>query len=335
MQEQLDYTNKSILITGGTGSLGRAITRLLLNSHPEIKRICIYSRDERKHALMLQEFPASLFPQVDYVIGDVRDKQRLYSVMNSIDYVIHTAAMKDVHTAESNPEECIKTNINGAQNIIEVCLNLNVKRVVSLSTDKACSPNSLYGATKLVSDKLFIAANAAIYNRPSKFCVVRYGNILGSSGSVAPFFLKKKRKDEVLPITNPDMTRFNISLEEGAKMVLFALEKAWGGEIFVPKLPSYRIMDLANAIGPDCTKEIVGIRPGEKLHEEMISESDAFNTYDLGSYYVIVPSDSKWNLKDFIKTFNAKKVTKNFSYNSKGNTEWETVESLKSCIKTL
>ncbi|WP_242203331.1 UDP-N-acetylglucosamine 4,6-dehydratase (inverting) [Aestuariivivens insulae] len=328
----IDYKGKTILITGGTGSLGKAITSLLLKEHPELKRICVYSRDERKHALMIQEFPLEKYPQIDYVIGDVRDKERLISVFYGVDYVIHTAAMKDVHTAEINPEECIKTNIGGAQNVIDASIKSNVKRVVSLSTDKACAPNSLYGATKLVSDKLFIAANSKKDREYTKFTVVRCGNIMGSSGSVVPFFLKKKKEDGVLPITDPNMTRFNISLEAGAKMVLLALENTWGGEIFVPKLPSYRIMDVVNAIGPECEKPIIGIRPGEKIHEEMISESDAFYTYDLGMYYVILPSNVRWNINEFIKVHKAKKVPFGFSYNSEENTEWESIENLKGLI---
>ncbi|RED48946.1 UDP-N-acetylglucosamine 4,6-dehydratase (inverting) [Seonamhaeicola aphaedonensis] len=333
---KLEYKDKTILITGGTGTLGKALTSYILDTTPEVKRVCVFSRDERKHALMAQEFPLEKYSQIDYIIGDVRDKERLLQVTEGVDYVIHTAAMKDVHTAEKNPTECIKTNIGGAQNVIEACLKNNVKRVVALSTDKACSPVSLYGATKLASDKLFIAANNVIKEQPNTiFSIVRYGNIMGSNGSVVPFFLKKKAIDGVLPITDPNMTRFNISLLDGVKMVLNALEKAWGGEIFVPKLPSYKIMDVANAICLDCEKPIVGIRPGEKLHEEMISASDSFYTYDMGNYYAIVPPCPVWDVENFIKTYNPKKVEKGFSYNSGDNSDWETVERLKVLIENF
>ncbi|WP_282134867.1 UDP-N-acetylglucosamine 4,6-dehydratase (inverting) [Seonamhaeicola maritimus] len=331
----LDYKGKSILITGGTGTLGKALTKNILDAYPEVERLCVFSRDERKHAVMAEEFPKSKYPQIEYIIGDVRDKERLLRVFEGLDYVIHTAAMKDVHTAEKNPDESIKTNIGGAQNVIDACLKNKVKRVISLSTDKACAPVSLYGATKLASDKLFIAANNIRRDLSPVFSVVRYGNIMGSNGSVVPFFLKRKAVDGILPITDPNMTRFNISLDDGVKMVLHALENAWGGEMFVPKLPSYRIMDVANAIGPECEKPIVGIRPGEKLHEEMISDTDAFYTYDLGKHYVILPATHKWSLDSFIKTFCAKKVENGFNCNSRSNINWETIDSLKLLINRL
>ncbi|GAA4268744.1 UDP-N-acetylglucosamine 4,6-dehydratase (inverting) [Hyunsoonleella aestuarii] len=328
----MEYKGKNILITGGTGSLGRGLTKHIINHHQDINSLLIFSRDERKHAQMVQDFPKSEFPQIKFIIGDVRDKERLIRVFHGIDYVIHTAAMKDVHTAEDNPDECIKTNIGGAQNVIEACLQNNVQRVVTLSTDKACAPNSLYGATKLASDKLFIAANNIRLNNPTKFSVVRYGNIMGSSGSVIPFFLKKKKDDGVLPITDPNMTRFSISISDGVKMVIYALENAWGGEILIPKSTSYRIMDVANAIGPNCDKPIIGIRPGEKIHEEMISSSDSFYTYDLGTHFSILPPQPLWDLEDYIKTFNAKKVIKGFRYDSGNNDKWETIDSLKLLI---
>ena len=281
---------------------------------------------------MAQEYPVDKYPQIRFLIGDVRDKLRLERAMKEVDYVIHAAAMKHVPIAEYNPSECVKTNVGGAENIIEVCLNSNVSKVVALSTDKACAPINLYGATKLTSDKLFIAANNIKGSKDLKFSVVRYGNVMGSNGSVMPFFLKRK-KTGVLPITHPEMTRFNISLEQGVKMVVYALENAWGGELFVPKIPSYRILDVANAISEKCKKEIVGIRPGEKLHEEMITPSDSFFTYDIDNYYAILPSKPVWSLDKFIEKFNAKKVEQNFSYNSYNNTEWETVDSLKKLIK--
>lgn len=328
------YKGKSILITGGTGSLGKALTKHILTEHPDISQLFIYSRDERKHAQMAQEFSNSEYPQIQFIIGDVRDKERLLRVFEGVDYVIHTAAMKDVHTAENNPEECIKTNIAGAQNVIEACIKAKVQRVVSLSTDKACAPISLYGATKLASDKLFIAANNIRTKYKKQFSVVRYGNIMGSNGSVVPFFIKKKKEDGILPITDPNMTRFNISLQGGVDMVMHALEQAWGGETFVPKLKSYKIMDVANAIGPECKKTIVGIRPGEKVHEEMISPSDSFYTYDLGTHYTIIPSHPNWDKDDFIKAYQAIKVKKGFSYNSGDNTEWETTDSLRELVET-
>jgi UDP-N-acetylglucosamine 4,6-dehydratase (inverting) len=255
-------TNKSILITGGTGSLGKAITKKILENDPHT-RIVIYSRDEQKQFVMAQEFPKEKYPKLRFFIGDVRDYNRLKRALKGIEYVIHAAAMKHVHIAEYNPDECIKTNVGGAENVVQACLETNVKRVIALSTDKACAPINLYGATKLTSDKLFIAANNFSGGHDIKFSVVRYGNVMGSNGSVIPFFNKKKDTG-VLPITNPNMTRFNITLLEGVDIVLHALENAWGGELFVPKIPSYKITDVADAIGPNCKKEIVGVRPGEK-----------------------------------------------------------------------
>ncbi|PRY85667.1 UDP-N-acetylglucosamine 4,6-dehydratase (inverting) [Mongoliibacter ruber] len=325
-------SNKSILITGGTGSLGKALTKYIFGTYPDVKRLVIFSRDEQKQYHMVQEYPADKFPQIRFFIGDVRDKERLVRALNGIDYVIHAAAMKHVPIAEYNPDECIKTNVGGAQNLIDACLDSKVERVVALSTDKACAPINLYGATKLTSDKLFIAANNIKGWNPIRFSVVRYGNVMGSNGSVIPFFLNKK-KDGILPITDPEMTRFNISLKGGVEMVMHALEHMWGGELFVPKIPSYRITDVAEAIGPECEKSVVGIRPGEKVHEEMITASDSYYTYDLGAYYAILPSTHQWKLEDFVKTFNAKKVPKGFQYNSEQNQDWESVESLRELIK--
>lgn len=329
MKEILE--NKSLLITGGTGSLGKALTTHILNNYPQIKKLAIYSRDEQKQFQMAQEYPSDKYPQIRFLIGDVRDADRLKRAIKDIDYVIHAAAMKHVPIAEYNPDECVKTNIHGAQNVINACLETGVERVVALSTDKACAPINLYGATKLASDKLFVAANNITGWNPIRFSVVRYGNVMGSNGSVIPFFINKK-KGGVLPITDPEMTRFNISLQGGVDMVMHALEHAWGGEIFVPKIPSYKIMDIAEAIGPECEHKIVGIRPGEKVHEEMITPSDSFYTYDLGKYYTILPSRPKWKLDDFVRTFDAKKVSNGFAYNSGTNDEWETVESLRSLI---
>ena len=324
--------NKSILITGGTGSLGKELTKIILEKWPNVRRLVIYSRDEQKQFQMAQEYPESKYPAIRYFIGDVRDLERLKRAFTDIDYVIHAAAMKHVHIAEYNPDECVKTNIGGAENVIKACLSSNVSRVVALSTDKACAPINLYGATKLTSDKLFIAANNIRGKQDIKFSVVRYGNVMGSNGSVIPFFMNK-RQEGVLPITDPNMTRFNISLKGGVDMVLHALDEAWGGELYVPKIPSYKITDVAEAVGPNCQQEIVGIRPGEKIHEEMITSSDSFTTYDLGKYYVILPQVTNWNMEEYIKAFNAKKVPVGFYYNSGDNEEWETVDTLRSLIK--
>ncbi|MBL0049377.1 MAG: UDP-N-acetylglucosamine 4,6-dehydratase (inverting) [Bacteroidetes bacterium] len=324
-------TNKAILITGGTGSLGKELVKTILEKWPEVKRLVIFSRDEQKQFQMAQEFPESKYPALRYFIGDVRDLERLKRAFTGIDYVIHTAAMKHVHIAEYNPDECVKTNIGGADNVIKASFDSNVSKVVALSTDKACAPINLYGATKLTSDKLFIAANNVKGKKEIKFSVVRYGNVMGSNGSVIPFFIKKK-SEGVLPITDPNMTRFNITLQEGVNMVLHALETAWGGELFVPKIPSYKILDVAKAVAPNCEHKITGIRPGEKIHEEMITSSDSFSTYDLGKYYVILPQVPCWNLNDYIKNFSAKLVPQGFTYTSKDNTEWETVESLRKLI---
>ncbi len=328
----MDLNNKAILITGGTGSLGKQLTKRIYKKWPNIERLVIYSRDEQKQFLMDQEYPHEKYPSIRFFIGDVRDRERLTRAMEGIDIVIHAAAMKHVHLAEYNPMEAVKTNIIGAENVIEACFVNNVKDVVALSTDKAAAPINLYGATKLVSDKLFIAANNIKGKRDIRFSVVRYGNVMGSNGSVMPFFLNK-RKEGVLPITDTSMTRFNISLDGGVDMVFHAIENSWGGEIFVPKIPSYKILDIAEAICPDCEKKIVGIRSGEKLHEEMITSSDSFFTYDLGTYYVILPSQPIFNLDEFILKKNAKKVPSGFSYNSGDNNKWETVESIKQLIK--
>ncbi len=327
------FNNQSILITGGTGSLGKSLTAFILKNYPNLKRLIIFSRDEQKQFQMAQEFPESKYPCMRYFIGDVRDLDRLKRALTDVDYVIHAAAMKHVHIAEYNPDECVKTNVGGAENVIKAALSSDkVTKVVALSTDKACAPVNLYGATKLTSDKLFIAANNIKGLKNISFSVVRYGNVMGSNGSVIPFFLNKV-KTGVLPITSPDMTRFNISLADGVGMVMHALETAWGGELFVPKIPSYNIMDVANAIGPNCKHEITGIRPGEKIHEEMITPSDSYNTFDLGKYYVILPQVPTWDLPNFIQHFNATKVAPGFSYTSNGNTEWETIDTLRAQIK--
>ena len=323
--------NKSILITGGTGSLGKALTDTILKKWPEVKRLVIFSRDEQKQFQMAQDFPVSKYPSMRFFIGDVRDRERLVRAFEGIDYVIHAAAMKHVHIAEYNPSECVKTNIGGAENVIYAALQTGVQNVVALSTDKACAPINLYGATKLTSDKLFVAANNIRGKHNIKYSVVRYGNVMGSNGSVIPFFLNK-RSEGVLPITVEAMTRFNISLQGGVDMVLHAMKTAWGGEIFIPKIPSYKITDVAEAIGPDCEHKVIGIRPGEKIHEEMITTSDSFFTYNLGKYFVIIPQTPIWNVNNFISKFNAELVPNGFAYNSGTNAEWETVESLRALI---
>lgn len=325
-------SDKSILITGGTGSFGKAFTKTVLQKFPSIRRFVIFSRDEQKQYQMAQEYPVDKYPMIRFFIGDVRDYDRLKTALKGIDTVVHAAAMKHVPIAEYNPMECVKTNIIGAENLITACLESDVENVVALSTDKAAAPINLYGATKLVSDKLFIAANNIKGSKKIKFSVVRYGNVMGSNGSVIPFFIEK-RKTGILPITDPKMTRFNISLKDGADMVLYALENAWGGELFVPKIPSYNILDVAKAIGPDCEHPVTGIRPGEKIHEEMITASDSFSTYDLGKYYAILPQLPVWDMKKFIDHFNAVKVPEGFSYGSGTNSEWLSVDDLRMLMK--
>ncbi len=324
--------NKTVLITGGTGSFGKKFIETILERYPDVKKIIIYSRDELKQSIIKQKYPSFDFPQLRFFIGDVRDKDRMTQACEGVDVIIHAAAIKQVDTAEYNPTECIRTNIDGAENVIHAALACGVKDVVALSTDKACAPINLYGATKLASDKLFAAANNIRGSKDIKFSVVRYGNVMGSRGSVIPFFIEKK-KEGVLPITHDEMTRFNISLQDGVNMVMYAIEHHIGGEIFVPKIPSYKITDIATAIAPECKTRIVGIRPGEKLHEEMITDTDSLNTIDLGKYYAILPSVSFMHQEeDFIKHHNAVKVPFGFKYNSGTNTEWETVETLRDLI---
>lgn len=326
--------NKSVLITGGTGSFGKKFIETILDRYPDVKKIVIFSRDELKQSDLRMKYPPREFPQLRFFIGDVRDRDRVKRACEGIDVIIHAAAIKQVDTAEYNPTECIRTNIDGAENVIHAALECKVKDVVALSTDKACAPINLYGATKLVSDKLFAAANNIKGSKDIRFSVVRYGNVMGSRGSVIPFFMKKKA-DGAIPITHEDMTRFNISLQDGVNMVMYAIEHHLGGEIFVPKIPSYRILDVAAAVAPDCKQTIVGVRPGEKLHEEMITDTDSLNTIDLGEYYAILPSISfAYQERDYLDHHKAVKVPYGFRYNSGTNTDWETVESLRKNIET-
>lgn len=326
---------KSVLITGGTGSFGKKFVETILNRYPDVRRIVIYSRDELKQFELKQKYPEAKYPQLRFFIGDVRDGERLKRACEGIDVIIHAAAIKQVDTAEYNPEECIKTNVHGAQNVINAALQTGVKHVVALSTDKACAPINLYGATKLTSDKLFTAANNISGSRDIKFSVVRYGNVMGSRGSVIPFFMNKRDTGaKELPITDMRMTRFNISLQAGVDLVMFAIGHHLGGEIFVPKIPSYHIVDVAKAIAPDLPLVEVGIRPGEKLHEEMITVTDALNTIDLGKYYAILPSVSfKHQREEYMKHHQAVLVPQGFHYSSDQNEEWETIESLRAKIK--
>ena len=324
-------TEKSVLITGGTGSLGHALVKEILNRWPSVGRLVVFSRDELKQHEMQEKFPEEQFPSLRFFLGDVRDRQRLVRAFNRIDVVIHAAALKQVPAAEYNPMEFIRTNVIGAENVVEAAIDANVKTVVALSTDKAAAPVNLYGATKLCSDKLFVAAKRYA-GSDIKSVVVRYGNVMGSRGSVIPLFVQRAPSG-VLPITHPEMTRFNITLKEGVDLVLWAIEHAQGGEILVPKIPSYRVTDLAKAVGPDCRQEIIGVRPGEKIHEEMITSSDSYSTIDLGSYFAVLPSADKSLINDYVKKHSAKLVKPNFSYNSRDNDIFLSVDQLRSLIR--
>ena len=323
---------RSVLITGGTGSFGKAYLRHIIKKYRNLKRVVIFSRDEFKQSEMQKEFPIEKYPYIRFFIGDVRSKERIFRALDDIECIVHAAAIKQVPTAEYNPFEYIQTNILGAQNIIEAALDRNIKKVVALSTDKASSPLNLYGATKLCSDKLFISANNIKGKRDISFSVVRYGNVFGSRGSVVPLFMQQMGND-YFTITDKHMTRFNISLDEGVKMVDWVINNAAGAEIFVPKIPSYNILDLANAFKNKPKFKYIGMRPGEKLHEEMISKSDSINTYDIGSYYFILPNEYANKNKKFLKKFKAKKVNFGFSYNSLENPNYLSVRDLKMMVK--
>jgi len=326
------YSDSSILITGGTGSFGKAFVQTILARYPRIKRLVVFSRDELKQYDMAQTWSESEYPGLRFFLGDVRDQDRLTRALEGIDIVVHAAALKQVVAAEYNPFEFIQTNIIGANNVVNACLQAGVRRVVALSTDKAAAPINLYGATKLASDKLFIAANNIKGHRDIRFSVVRYGNVMGSRGSVIPFFMKR-RATGVLPITDPTMTRFNISLQEGVDLVLWALENAKGGEVLVPKIPSYRILDVARAIGPECRHQVVGVRPGEKIHEEMITISDSSNTVDLGPYYAILPAGPGYTVDEYCAKAKASRVPEGFSYNSGTNPRFLNVEEIRTLIQ--
>lgn len=320
--------NKTILVTGGTGSFGNTfIPMTLAKFNP--KKIIIYSRDEMKQWEMAKKFQGD--ERVRFFIGDVRDRERLHRALDSVDYVVHAAATKIVPTAEYNPFECVKTNINGAMNLIDACIDKGVERVVALSTDKASSPANLYGATKLASDKLFVAGNSYAGGKSTRFGVVRYGNVMGSRGSVIPFFLSLE-KDQALPITDARMTRFMITLEQAVELVWHSFEDMEGGEIYVQKIPSMKVTDIANAVSPDGEQKIVGIRPGEKLHEEMISPEDSYHTYEYSDYYKILPAINNWS-SDPIRIKDGKKVPEGFKYVSDSNEEWMSIETLGDWIE--
>ncbi len=329
------FSNKTILITGGTGSFGKKFTKTVLEKYPNVKKIIIYSRDEYKQFLM------SNMPEIKpyssklrFFIGDVRDKERLRMAMENVDFVVHAAALKQVPACEYNPFEAIKTNVIGGQNVIDIALERNVEKVVALSTDKACAPVNLYGATKLCSDKLFIAANGYSGSKQTRFSVVRYGNVAGSRGSVIPFFQQLiKEGAESLPITDYTMTRFWLKLESAVWMVLNAFEKMRGGELYVKKIPSMRMLDLAKAVAPNLKVHEVGIRPGEKIHEQMISVEDARNTLEFDDYYIIQPSSDWWQSR--VKNLGGTPVSPDFSYDSGNNKQWLSVEDMKKLIGEL
>ena len=328
----MDFSSTSrILVTGATGSFGRAFIAQVLNLYPDIARIVIYSRDELKQWQLQQQYPSDKFPQLRFFLGDVRDRDRLRRALQGVDTVVHAAALKQVPAAEYNPMEFVRTNVLGAENLIEACLDSEVSRVVALSTDKAAAPINLYGATKLCSDKLFIAANNIVGARDLRFSVVRYGNVMGSRGSVIPFFLDSA-KSGIIPITDKAMTRFNISLPQGVEMVLWGLKNAIGGEVLVPKIPSYRITDVAQAIGPNCDKPVIGIRPGEKIHEEMITSSDSFSTIDLGKYYAILPADDSVRHRYDLAGISSQSVDPGFAYNSGTNPDFLSVLQIRDLI---
>lgn len=332
VKPNVDLNGKSILVTGGTGSFGKKFIETVLHRYPDVKRLVVFSRDELKQYEMAKTFSEAKYPAMRYFIGDVRDRDRLKRAFQDIDIVIHAAALKHVPVAEYNPMEFIKTNVLGAENIIEAAYDCGVQEVVALSTDKAAAPINLYGASKLCSDKLFVAANTYMGRSHIKLSVVRYGNVMGSRGSVIPFFLNQRNNGK-LPITDENMTRFNISLEDGVELVLFAIGDAVGGEIYVPKLPSYKITEVAEAVAPNAEIEVVGIRPGEKLHEDMITEADALNTFEFDNYFVMAPSDPQSPVRTASVEKGGKPVPYGFRYNSGGNDDWLTVDQLRDLVR--
>lgn len=329
----LSNKNKSILITGGTGSFGTSFLKFILSNYKNYKRVVIFSRDELKQFELSKKFPEKKYKNLRYFIGDVRDKNRLNMAFKNIDYVVHAAALKQVPTAEYNPFETIQTNIIGAQNIVEASLNNGVKKVIALSTDKAAAPVNLYGATKLCSDKLFIAANNIKGDKKISFSVVRYGNVMGSRGSVIPEFIRQSKLNNLVTVTDKRMTRFNISLTDSIEMVNWSLNNCVGGEILVPKLPSYKITDLVEAISPKLKIKVIGIRPGEKIHEELITSSDSFQTFDIGKYYIILQNNHQKVLNYYIRKFKCKKVKEGFSYSSGTNSKFLKVSDIKKLIR--
>ena len=331
-ESRVDLSGASVMVTGGTGSFGRAFVAEVLRRWPSIERLVVYSRDELKQFEMAQAFGEDRYPAMRYFIGDVRDRDRLMRAMEGVDIVVHAAALKHVPVCEYNPFEAIKTNVLGAQNVIDCAMDRGVTRVVALSTDKAAAPINLYGATKLCADKLFIAANNYKGSRDLRLSVVRYGNVMGSRGSVIPFFLSKRDAGE-LPITDVRMTRFNITLDGGVELVLRALGDMRGGELYVPKIPSYRITDVAEAVAPGATHRIVGIRPGEKLHEDLITETDALVTAQFEDYFVILPARPAWDTADFVRESHGEMCETGFRYTSGTNTEWLSVDDLRRLIR--
>ena len=325
--------NKTILITGGTGSFGKEFVSHLISKYKKFKKLIIFSRDELKQYELSKIYPQSKYPFIRFFLGDIRDIDRLIYATQDVDYIIHAAALKQVDTAEYNPFEFIKTNVVGAQNLVQSALTNNVKKLIALSTDKAVSPINLYGATKLCSDKIFIAANNYKGLKKTSFSVVRYGNVANSRGSVIPLFKNLKNKQKFFPITDSEMTRFNISLKQSVEMVVWTIKNSFGGEIVVPKIPSIKIIDLAKAIDPKKKIKVIGIRPGEKIHEDLISSHDAINTIDIGKYYIILnPNDLK--LRGFYsKKFNTKKVKKNFYYNSFTNPKYLSLAEIRKIVK--
>lgn len=321
--------NKTILITGGTGTVGKAFVSHVLENFPEINKVIVYSRDEQKHYEMAQTFSPAQYP-IHYIVGDIRDRERITMACRNVDILVHSAAMKHVPVSESNPIECARTNILGTQNVIDAALVNGIERVVALSSDKAVAPINAYGASKLFLERLFLDANR---QGETHFSVVRFANVFGSKGSVVPFFMKQKRQG-VLPITHPEMTRFSITMKEGLDLILFTIEQGWGGEVIVPVAPSYRILDVAAAVAPDAEHRIVGIRPGEKLHEAMIGDYESERTVRNGKYYVVCPENDSWGIQQYCKNKTVEPVSKGFCYDSGSNMEWISVDEIKNLLRT-